>query len=65
MFCSEYQSLDRQLDQLDAYLTVMENRSERLTHDARQLLQEVRESRQKGTETATQTSAAQRQPDQK
>lgn len=44
----EYHSLDRQLDQLAEYLTVMENRSDRLTHDARQLLQEVRETRQNG-----------------
>lgn len=52
IFCSEYQSLDRQLDQLDAYLTVMESRSDKLTQDARQLLQEVQESRQNGTQTS-------------
>lgn len=52
IFCSEYQSLDRQLDQLDAYMTVMEGRSDKLTHDARQLLQEVRESRLNVTQTS-------------
>lgn len=52
VFYSEYQSLDRQLDQLDAYLTVMESRSDKLTEDAKQLLQEFRESRQNGTQTS-------------
>ena len=42
---SEYQFLDKQLDQLADYLTVMEGRSDRLAEDARQLLQEAREAR--------------------
>ena len=42
---SEYHSLDKQLDQLADYLTVMEGRSDRLAEDARQLLQEAREAR--------------------
>lgn len=48
---TEYQSLDRELDQLADYMTVMESRSDQLAQDARQLLQEVREARQNGTET--------------
>lgn len=59
--CSEYQSLDRHLDQLAAYLTVMESRSDRLTHDARQLLQEVRGARQNGMEAQTEPDAAKEQ----
>ena len=46
---SEYQSLDRQLDQLADYLTVMEGRSDRLTQDAQQLLEEAREARLNST----------------
>lgn len=52
---SEYESLDRDLDQLADYLTVMESRSDRLAEDARQLLQEMREARQNGTETVDPT----------
>ena len=39
-------SLDRQLDQLDACLTVLESRGDKLHEDAQQLLRELRASRE-------------------
>ncbi|CAI8025629.1 hypothetical protein GBAR_LOCUS14778, partial [Geodia barretti] len=53
----EYESLDRQLDQLADYMSVMESRSEQLTQDARQLLQEVREARTSRQNGAAATEA--------
>ena len=54
---SEYHSLDKQLDQLADYLTVMEGRSDRLAEDARQLLQEAREARTVATSNGHGTRA--------
>ena len=57
LFSSEYESLDRQLDQLADYMSVMESRSEQLKQDARQLLQEVREARTSRQNGAAATEA--------
>ena len=46
LLCAEYMSLDRQLNQLDAYLTVLEGRGDKLHEDAQQLLGELRSSRE-------------------
>ena len=53
-FLKEYHSLDQQLDQLADYLTVLEGRSDQLTQDARQLLQEARDTRHNGVEVEEQ-----------
>lgn len=52
----EYHSLDKQLDQLADYLTVMEGRSDRLAEEARQLLQEAREARTVATSNGVEST---------
>ena len=53
---TEYHSLDKQLDQLADYLTVMEGRSDRLAEEARQLLQEAREARTVATSNGVEST---------
>ena len=50
VFLIEYLELDRQLDQLDAALTVLEGRREQLHQEAKQLLVDAKAAREQNTE---------------
>jgi len=50
VFLLEYLELDRQLDQLDAALTVLEGRREQLHREAKQLLVDAKAAREQNTE---------------
>jgi len=50
IFLLEYLELDRQLDQLDAALTVLEGRREQLHREAKQLLVDAKAAREQNSE---------------
>ena len=50
VFLLEYLELDRQLDQLDAALTVLEGRREQLHREAKQLLVDAKAAREQNIE---------------